>query len=87
MSAEHGWIISDSAAGWMAQHCDQGHHPHPNPTSENPERWDCDCGCIWRILTIEQIRQKFAHLGKRPTLVRGAQRRDLQAHIAEIQVE
>ena len=31
------------------------------PTPENPERWDCDCGGLWRILTLEQIRQKFAH--------------------------
>jgi len=32
------------------------------PDDENPERWDCDCGYLWRILTPEQIRQKFAHL-------------------------
>ena len=31
------------------------------PTPENPERWDCDCGGLWRILTLEQVRQKFAH--------------------------
>jgi hypothetical protein len=31
-----------------------GHHPHPAPTDENPERWDCDgCHSIWRILTGE----------------------------------
>ena len=65
MSAEHGWIISDPAAGWVARHRDQGHHPYPNPTPENPERWDCDCGYIWRILTISQIGQKFAHLKSR----------------------
>lgn len=40
-----------------------GHHPHPAPTDENPERSDCDCGVVNRILTPEQIRQKFAHLG------------------------
>ena len=71
MTAERGWIIepqpvSDPAAGWVAKHRDQGHHPHPTPTPENPERWDCDCGYIWRILTVEQIRQKFAHLKNRP---------------------
>jgi len=45
-----------------------GHHPHPAPTPENPERWDCDypeCRSICRSLTPEQIRQKYAHLAKR----------------------
>jgi hypothetical protein len=51
--------------GWIAQHRDQGHHPRFNPTSENPERWDCDCGYLWRILTLRQIQQKFAHLRRR----------------------
>ena len=49
--------------GWAARHRDMGHHPHPAPTTENPERWDCDCHYIWRILTVEQIQRKFAHLG------------------------
>jgi len=62
MSTEQGWVISDAAAGWIAQHRDQGHHPRHNPDSENPERWDCDCGGVWRILTPRQITQKFAHL-------------------------
>ena len=35
------------------------HHPYPNPTPENPERWDCECGGICRILTGEQIRMKY----------------------------
>ena len=48
---------------WVQRHRDAGHHPYAAPTAENPERWDCDCGGIWRILTQEQIRQKFAHLG------------------------
>jgi hypothetical protein len=30
---------------------------------ENPDLVRCDCGGIWRILTPEQIRKKFAHLG------------------------
>ena len=65
MSAERGWImepqpVSDPAAGWVAKH--QGHHPNPAPTPENPEWWDYDCGYLWRILTVAQIRQKFAHL-------------------------
>ena len=47
---------------WAERHRLEGHHPHPAPTAENPERWDCDCRTIWRILTAEQIRQKFAHL-------------------------
>jgi hypothetical protein len=37
-----------------------------------------------RILTPEQVRQKFAHLSTRPTPAREAQRRELRAHIAEI---
>ena len=54
---------SPAAKRWIAHHRDLGHHPHPAPTMENPERWDCD-GClgIWRILTPKQVRQKFAHL-------------------------
>jgi hypothetical protein len=36
--------------------------PQPTPTTDNPERWDCDCGGLWRILTLGQIGQKFAHL-------------------------
>ena len=47
---------------WAERHRRAGHHPQPTPTNENPERWDCDCGGLWRILTLEQIRQKFAHL-------------------------
>jgi hypothetical protein len=56
------------AAEWVATHRDQGHHPYPNPTPENPERWECKCDpdagwvAVWRILTPEQIAQKFAHL-------------------------
>jgi len=48
-----------------AHHRGQGHHPHPAPTKENPERWDCDCGGINRILTVQQIAKKFAHLKRR----------------------
>ena len=47
---------------WAERHRLEGHHPHPAPTDENPERWDCDCGGVNRILTGEQIRVKFAHL-------------------------
>jgi len=47
---------------WAERHRLEGHHPHPAPTDENPERWDCDCGGVNRILTGEQIRMKFAHL-------------------------
>ena len=47
---------------WAQRHRRAGHRPQPTPTTENPERWDCDCGGLWRILTLEQIRQKFAHL-------------------------
>jgi hypothetical protein len=51
---------------WVEHHRLEGHHPHPAPTQENPERWDCGCGYIWRILTVEQMRMKFAHLKHRP---------------------
>ncbi len=47
---------------WAERHRRAGHHLQPAPTNENPERWDCECGGLWRILTPEQIRQKFAHL-------------------------
>jgi hypothetical protein len=53
---------------WAAHHCGQGHNPHPAPTRENPERWECKCDpdavwtAVWRILTPAQVRQKFAHL-------------------------
>ena len=47
---------------WAERHRRAGHHPLPTPTTDNPERWDCECGGLWRILTPEQIRQKFAHL-------------------------
>jgi hypothetical protein len=30
---------------------------------ENPDLVRSDCGGIWRILTQDQIRKKFAHLG------------------------
>jgi hypothetical protein len=51
---------------WVERHRLAGHYPHSAPTKENPERWDCECGYIWRILTVEQLRQKFAHLKHRP---------------------
>ena len=57
---------------WISHHREQGHQPYAAPTVENPERWDCKCDpdavwtAVWRILTPEQIRQKFAHLSKRP---------------------
>ena len=41
---------------WAERHRMMGHQPHSAPTKENPERWDCDCGYIWRILAVEQIR-------------------------------
>jgi hypothetical protein len=57
-----------SVEAWADRHRRDGHHPHPAPTTENPERWECKCDpdakwtAVWRILTIDQIRQKFAHL-------------------------
>jgi hypothetical protein len=75
MSAKRGWIVSprpnpNSVEAWAQRHLSEGHQPYPNPTFENPERWDCKCDpdavwtAVWRILTPKQIRQKFAHLKK-----------------------
>ena len=56
---------------WAQRHRDQAHHPYPAPTKENPERWECKCDpnagwiAVCRTLTVEQTRQKFAHLGRR----------------------
>jgi hypothetical protein len=72
---------------WVERHRLDGHYPHHAPTQENPERWDCECGYIWRILTVEQLRLKFAHLRKRPTPAREARLHALLARITEIQAE
>jgi hypothetical protein len=59
---------------WAERHRLQGHNPHPAPTPENPERWECKCDpdavwiAVWRILAPAQVRQKFAHLKQRPRL-------------------
>ena len=50
-------------AEWLARHRDLGHRPDHSPTAENPDLVRCDCGGIWRILTPERIRKKFARLG------------------------
>jgi len=58
----------NSVEAWADRHRRDGHHPHPAPTTENPEQWECKCDpdanwtAVWRILTRDQIRQKFAHL-------------------------
>jgi hypothetical protein len=79
MSAERGWIgepprtMEQAREQWIAHHREHGHEPYAAPTKENPERWECKCDpdavwtAVWRILTMEQTRQKFAHLRKRPT--------------------
>ena len=51
--------IEAARQGWIENHREMGHHPYPAPTTENPERWDCECGYIWRILTEKQTRQKW----------------------------
>ena len=78
MSAERGWIIEPqptaerrkhSVEVWAERHRLEGHHPHPAPTKENPEQWECKCDpdapwtTVWRILTLEQTERKFRHLG------------------------
>ena len=66
--------MTDATSGaqrWAESHRGEGHHPYPAPTPENPERWECKCDAdavwtaVYRILTREQTRQKFAHLGAR----------------------
>ena len=78
MSAERGWIIPSptpylvhGVQAWVQRHRDEGHEPYPAPTDANPEKWECRCDpdrpnvvAVWRILTPDQIRQKFAHLGR-----------------------
>ncbi len=79
MSAQCGWIgdpqptaeqRKHSVEAWAERHRLEGHHPYPAPTKENPEKWECKCDpdapwvSVWRILTPDQIRQKFAHLGR-----------------------
>jgi hypothetical protein len=65
MSARKGWIFGPpppnpySVEAWAERHRRDGHHPRPAPTTENPERWDCECGYIWCILTEKQTRQKW----------------------------
>ena len=55
---------------WIAAHQALGHDPHPAPTFQNPEQWECKCAAdavwtaVWRILTPAQVRQKYAHLAK-----------------------
>ncbi len=61
---------------WAQRYRDAGHHPDAAPTKENPERWDCECGGLWRILTIEQIGRKFAHLKSANKRTEEQQRRD-----------
>jgi hypothetical protein len=84
MSAEREWIgkppstMEQMREHWIAHHREQGHEPFAAPTRENPERWECKCDpddhwtAVWRILTPDQITQKFAHLSKRPTPARDA---------------
>ena len=75
VSAERGWIVPPqpnphSVEAWVERHRRDGHHLYPAPTAENPERWECKCDpdapwtAVWRILTLEQIGRKFAHLAR-----------------------
>jgi hypothetical protein len=77
MSAEKGWIIEPipptpywvhGVEAWAQRHRDEGHHPYPAPTKENPEKRECKCDpdapwtAVWRILTPEQTREKFSKM-------------------------
>jgi hypothetical protein len=95
LSAERGWICEPQPKKnlrqqWIDRHRDLGHDPYAAPTRENPERWECKCDpdavwtAVWRILTPEQVRQKFAHL--RRTRADGLSD-DLKHYIEEIQAE
>ncbi|WP_139807378.1 hypothetical protein [Mycobacterium avium] len=97
MSAERGWIIPPrpnlySVEAWAERHRRDGHNPHPAPTAENPEQWECKCDpdaawtAVWRILTLDQIRRKYAHLSRRPSGKRPPDPQ-MQQHIAEIEAE
>ncbi|MBX7135039.1 MAG: hypothetical protein K1X67_20430 [Fimbriimonadaceae bacterium] len=71
MTARQGWIFDPpppsphTVEAWAQRHRDEGHHPHPAPTTENPERWECKCDpdaawtAVWRILTEKQSRQRW----------------------------
>lgn len=64
----NGQSARNGVEAWADRHRRDGHHPHPAPTMENPEQWECECDpdanwtAVWRTLTSDQIRQKFAHL-------------------------
>jgi hypothetical protein len=76
LNAERGWICEpqpekDLRQQWIDRHRDVGHEPYAAPSRENPERWECDCPetsgiAVWRILTAEQLRQRYSHLRNRP---------------------
>lgn len=69
---------------WVKKHRQQGHSPYPSPTDKNPERWLCQCEpgapwrAVWRILTLEQIEQKYAHLGAAARRLRIEEQRAVQ---------
>jgi len=94
MSAERGWIVPPrpnphSVEAWAERHRRDGHHPHPAPTAENPERGECKCDpdaawtAVWRILTVEQIGRKFAHLKSAKKRTEEQDRRDAERHLRE----
>ena len=74
MSAERGWIgdpqplVASALEGWIEQHRALGHQVvrvepgDPRHTRSAESEGHCDCHGIWRILTVEQIRQKYAHM-------------------------
>ena len=61
---------------WSENHRRRGHHPHPAPTAENADRFYCDCGGLWRILTPQQVEKKFAHLKRDMTYSEQVRLRD-----------
>jgi hypothetical protein len=69
-------IVTMNLPEWAEHHHHQGHHLHPAPTAENPTRWNCDCGGVWRILKLQQVEKKFAHLKRDMTYSEQARLRD-----------
>ena len=66
LTARKGWVFgpppvspNSTPEAWAQRHRELGHQPYAAPTEENPERWRCECGHVWRILTEKQSRQRW----------------------------
>jgi hypothetical protein len=75
--------LSASASSWPRTR-DLGHHPEHSSTVEKPDLVLSDCAGIWRVLTHEQIRKKFAHLG---AIAKKKRREEPEAEAADLAPE